>query len=77
MLMLRLLTRKYEFKDDTEREPLAQVAATAFPALLAIFQVRQVYLEVIHLRRSCATAEPASMAGHCCKLAARTARKME
>lgn len=39
MLMLRLLTRKYEFKDDTEREPLAQVVAAAFPPLLAVFQV--------------------------------------
>lgn len=40
MLMLRLLARKYEFKDDTEREPLAHIMSTAFPPLLAIFQVR-------------------------------------
>lgn len=37
--MLRLLARKYEFKDDTEREPLAHIVSTAFPPLLAIFQV--------------------------------------
>jgi hypothetical protein len=41
MLMLRLLTRKYEFKDESEREPLAQIVSVAFPPLLAIFQVRR------------------------------------
>ena len=41
MLMLRLLTRKYEFKDESEREPLAQIVSVAFPPLLAIFQVPQ------------------------------------
>jgi hypothetical protein len=39
MLMLRLLTRKYEFKDEDEREPLAQIVSVTFPPLLAIFQV--------------------------------------
>jgi hypothetical protein len=39
--MLRLLTRKYEFKDEDEREPLAQIVSVTFPPLLAIFQVRQ------------------------------------
>ena len=39
--MLRLLTRKYEFKDEDEREPLAQIVSVTFPPLLAIFQVPQ------------------------------------
>lgn len=39
LLMVRLLARKYEFKDDDEREPLAHIVSATFPALLAIFQV--------------------------------------
>ena len=38
--MLRLLTRKYEFKDEDERDPLAQIVSVTFPHLLAIFQAR-------------------------------------
>lgn len=36
---LRVLTRKYEFRDSEERGPLGPLLATALPALLTIFQV--------------------------------------
>lgn len=38
--MLRLIARKYEFKDDVDRLPLVQMVQAAFPLLLPIFQVR-------------------------------------
>ena len=39
LLLLRLLSRKYEFKDEDEREPLAHLVSATFPPLLSIFQV--------------------------------------
>lgn len=38
LLALRLLTRKYEFRDEEERGPLEGVITTAFPMLLHIFR---------------------------------------
>ena len=40
LYVLRVLTRKYEFKDEEERAPLAPVVTAAFPPLLAMLQVR-------------------------------------
>ncbi len=40
LYVLRVLTRKYEFKDEDERAPLAPVVNAAFPPLLAMLQVR-------------------------------------
>ena len=37
--MLRILARKYEFKDEEERGALVPVINTTFPALLTILQV--------------------------------------
>ena len=39
LYVLRVLTRKYEFKDEDERAPLAPVVTAAFPPLLAMLQV--------------------------------------
>ncbi len=36
---LRILARKYEFKDEEDRAPLASVVDATFPLLLPIFQV--------------------------------------
>uniref|UniRef100_A0A1D2AD30 Importin N-terminal domain-containing protein n=1 Tax=Auxenochlorella protothecoides TaxID=3075 RepID=A0A1D2AD30_AUXPR len=36
--MLRLIARKYEFKDDVDRLPLVQMVQATFPLLLPIFQ---------------------------------------
>ncbi|KXZ43736.1 hypothetical protein GPECTOR_81g184 [Gonium pectorale] len=38
LLALRLLARKYEFRDEEERAPLDGIIASAFPLLLHIFQ---------------------------------------
>ncbi len=38
--MLRLITRKYEFKDEEDRVPLEAVVSATFPHLRAILQVR-------------------------------------
>ena len=40
LYVLRVLTRKYEFKDEEDRAPLAPVVNAAFPPLLAMLQVR-------------------------------------
>lgn len=40
LFALRILTRKYEFKDEEERAPLSTLVDTTFPALLSIFQAR-------------------------------------
>jgi hypothetical protein len=37
--VLRVLTRKFEFKDEDERGPLAAVVEATFPLVLPIFQV--------------------------------------
>ena len=37
---LRLMTRKYEFRDAEERIPLETIVQTTFPTLLQVFQVR-------------------------------------
>ena len=37
LLMLRLMTRKYEFADEEKRGPLAQLINTMFPVLLQLF----------------------------------------
>ena len=39
LFVLRVLARKYEFKDEEERAPLAPVVNAAFPPLLAMLQV--------------------------------------
>ena len=36
---LRLMTRKYEFRDAEERIPLENIVQTTFPTLLQVFQV--------------------------------------
>ena len=36
---LRLMTRKYEFRDAEERIPLEVIVQTTFPTLLQVFQV--------------------------------------
>ncbi|KAF8071226.1 SAD2 [Scenedesmus sp. PABB004] len=38
LLVLRVLARKYEFRDDEERAPLAPIIAAAFPVLLGLMQ---------------------------------------
>lgn len=38
LFALRILTRKYEFKDDDERTPVYQIIDTTFPTLLEIFK---------------------------------------
>lgn len=38
LFALRILTRKYEFKDDDERTPVYQIIETTFPTLLEIFK---------------------------------------
>ena len=40
LFALRILTRKYEFKDEEERAPLGTLVDATFPTLLSIFQVR-------------------------------------
>ena len=42
LYVLRVLTRKYEFKDEDDRAPLAPVVNAAFPPLLAMLQVRRI-----------------------------------
>lgn len=37
---LRLMTRKYEFRDAEERIPLDSIVKTTFPTLLQVFQAR-------------------------------------
>jgi hypothetical protein len=64
MLMLRLLTRKYEFKDEDEREPLAQIVSVAFPPLLAIFQVHAARTSEMLCKMPC-TLLGASNAANC------------
>ena len=36
---LRILARKYEFKDEEDRAPLTGIVNSTFPALLQLFQV--------------------------------------
>lgn len=40
LFALRILTRKYEFKDEEERAPLGTLVDATFPILLRIFQAR-------------------------------------
>jgi hypothetical protein len=40
LYVLRLLARKYEFRDEEDRAPLEAVVNTTFPLLLPIFKVR-------------------------------------
>lgn len=40
LFALRILTRKYEFKDEEERAPLGTLVDATFPILLQIFQAR-------------------------------------
>ena len=42
LLALRVLARKYEFKQTEQRDVLATIVNATFPQLLAIFQVRLV-----------------------------------
>ena len=44
LYVLRLLARKYEFKDEEERAPLQETVTLTFPLLLQIFQVGRVSL---------------------------------
>lgn len=39
LFMLRLVARKYEFKDEEDRGPLEAVVAATFPRLVLILQV--------------------------------------
>ena len=39
LIVLRCLARKYEFKDEEEREPLAAIVNGTFPTLMQIFLV--------------------------------------
>lgn len=41
---LRILARKYEFKDEEDRGPLTGLVNSTFPVLLQLFQVRHVLL---------------------------------
>ena len=41
LFALRILARKYEFKDEEDRAPLAGIVNGAFPVLLQLFQVGQ------------------------------------
>ena len=43
LFALRILARKYEFKDEEERGPLAPIVAGFLPPLLQILQVGAVY----------------------------------
>uniref|UniRef100_A0A383WBL3 Importin N-terminal domain-containing protein n=1 Tax=Tetradesmus obliquus TaxID=3088 RepID=A0A383WBL3_TETOB len=38
LLVLRVLTRKYEFRDDEERAPMAPIVNASFPVLLGLLQ---------------------------------------
>lgn len=40
LYVLRLLARKYEFRDEEDRGPLDAIVTTTFPVLLPIFKVR-------------------------------------
>lgn len=40
LFALRILARKYEFKDEEERAPLGTLVEATFPILLRILQVR-------------------------------------
>ena len=39
LFALRILARKYEFKDEEDRAPLTGIVNGAFPVLLQLFQV--------------------------------------
>ena len=41
LFALRILARKYEFKDEEDRAPLTGIVNGAFPVLLQLFQVGQ------------------------------------
>ena len=43
LFALRILARKYEFKDEEERGPLAPIVAGFLPPLLQILQVGALY----------------------------------
>ncbi len=47
LFALRILTRKYEFKDEEDRVPLGTLVDATFPILLRIFQVRLNYLSFL------------------------------
>ncbi len=40
LYVLRLLARKYEFRDEEDRAPLEAIVNTTFPLLLPIFKVQ-------------------------------------
>lgn len=40
LIVLRCLARKYEFKDEEERQPLAAMVNSTFPTLMQTFLVR-------------------------------------
>ena len=51
---LRLLTRKYEFRDAEERVPLDHIVKTMFPTLLQVFKVCSKQLLIVyHLQAYC------------------------
>lgn len=41
LYVLRLLARKYEFRDEEDRAPLEAIVNTTFPVLLPIFKARK------------------------------------
>ena len=47
LFALRILTRKYEFKDEEERAPLGTLVDATFPTLLSIFQARSHCLPLV------------------------------
>jgi hypothetical protein len=44
---LRMLVRKYEFRDQDDRRPMADMVDTTFPPLLSIFQVASPFYSLI------------------------------
>ena len=46
---LRLMTRKYEFRDAEDRIPLENIVQTTFPTLLQVFQVLLVLLPYCYM----------------------------
>ena len=59
LYVLRVLTRKYEFKDEDDRAPLAPVVNAAFPPLLVMLQAR--LLAPLLLNPVPASPEPAAV----------------
>ena len=43
LIVLRCLARKYEFKDEDERQPLAAIVNGTFPTLMQIFMVESIW----------------------------------